>query len=424
MGINDAELVLGMSRHLSAYSVSTSSSAFGEIEFAGQVYEMAWRLRGSSVSSAERVAAIGLAAKIRRRDLENQVLPALESFNWIKLNKNEDGTIHSVEALLPPPMELVEAAPRVLSIVALDSVQWAAIKILRATTLQPLEREAALHAASEYGDEAAENALRHLIKLNLVRQVDAADGRSAVFNPNIWIGDEEVTQAALKVEDAHIRDSIGSLLEEINAHPGIPESSVTSTNKKWIDFAVTHGLVQRSVVQTSDDSEQRFLFSPNLGRDPFGNAPGDVSGHVRQLVGSMVYATTFAKYKLYSPSAFVRRLISDGEAGDASPIGTDYPMLETGGIVRVVPGSREGRFKLQLLQADVAEQALVILKSRDLGADAAATSFSGELRDQRAYSHHETERARVAIDVSNDDEETRRLIAALRETTSKRGLRG
>ena len=65
------------------------------------------------------------------------------------------------------------------------------------------------------------------------------------------------------------------------------------------------GLIQRSVVQTTNGDEQRFLFSPHLGRDPFGTAATDPSGHVRQLVGSMIYASTFAATnRLRSPSAF------------------------------------------------------------------------------------------------------------------------
>lgn len=63
-----------------------------------------------------------------------------------------------------------------------------------------------------------------------------------------------------------------------------------------------------------------------LSYDPFGGTAGDASGHVRQLVGSMIYAATFARTKLYAPTAFLRKLIREGVAGDATSIGTDYPM--------------------------------------------------------------------------------------------------
>jgi hypothetical protein len=136
----------------------------------------------------------------------------------------------------------------------------------------------------------------------------------------------------------------------------------------------------------------------------------------------MVYAATFARFRLDSPGAFLRALIRDGEAGDASPIGTDYPMLETAGIVRVVPGSTANRFRFELLQADVAEEALGLLNDRR-DTDAAALNRSG-LRGQRSYVHVEKERARLAHEADVDDDHRRRLLAALRDTTARRSFGG
>ena len=201
----------------------------------------------------------------------------------------------------------------------------------------------------------------------------------------------------------------------------MPQIHVKSTSQRWIDFAVAQGLVQRSVVQTNEGTEQSFLFTPHLSRDPFTGATRDASGHVRQLVGSMIYAATFPAYKLRAPGAFVRALIRDGEAGDASPIGSDYPMLETGGIVKVIPGSRDDKFRLKLLQADVAEKALTILDDR--GGDGRAPTGSG-LRGQRSYVHVEKERAKLANDAPDNSKHRSRLVAALRETTARRTFVG
>ena len=126
----------------------------------------------------------------------------------------------------------------------------------------------------------------------------------------------------------------------------------------------------------------------------------------------MVYAATFARVRLFSPTKFVRRLVRDGEAGDASPIGTDYPMLETAGTVRVVPGSTPVTYRLQLLQPDVAEGALDILTSRDDSFGNAPALGPAGVRGQRSYTHVERERARLAHDAPVDDADTKRLLAA------------
>lgn len=169
---------------------------------------------------------------------------------------------------------------------------------------------------------------------------------------------------------------------------------------------------------TSEGKERAFLFTPHMSRSAFNSSHGiDPSGHVRQLIGSMVYAKNFANFKLVQPAVFLRKLIRVGEAGDASSIGSDYPMLETAGIVRVEPAERY--HKLVLLQADIAEQAVSYLEdppSTDEG------NIRG-LRDQRKYVHPERERAQVSVARAADTTpaETRRILAALRQEAGRRG---
>jgi hypothetical protein len=403
--------------------VTQVHAALESLIYAGQVYEMAWRLRNAPLSSARRVSAIGVEARIGPRQLDREILPTLETLGWARCTRNADGELLSVDSLVPPTSELVGAAGRILDIVMATPVQRAALGILRATTRQPLEREAALEAASEFGEQAADEALRHLTTLNLVRQVTGDDGRVAVFNPNIWVGDAEVTAAALRTEDARVRTEVGALLEEVAASPGIPEAHIKATEQRWIDFAVAQGLVQRSVVQTSDNQEQRFLFSPHLGRNAFGANAADASGHVRQLVGSMIYASTFASWKLNSPGAFLYTLIRDGVAGNVPQIGTDYPMLEKAGTIQVVPGTWSGSYRMTLLQADVAEAALDILDSRGQSRDSSVENGAA-LGDQHSYTHLESERARLAGELALDDADARRLIDALRDATARRSFGG
>lgn len=416
--MHDAELVLGLWRHLSAFSVTASTAALGNVAAAGKIYEMAWRLRLSGVSTINRVNAIGIEAKIPPVELRMTLLPLLEQLGWIKIARSDKWQIESIDAIVPPADELIGAVETVLELMSITDTEYAALDILRATTRQPLETEAALHTAASHGDAAAEEALRHLINIRLVNQMTAADGRSAVYNPNIWTDDAAVTEAALRTEDARLRSEVGALIEEVRRSPGMPEEHVTSTEAKWIDFAVSQGLVQRSVVNTDDGSGQRFLFTPHLVKDAFGTKLHDVSGNIRQLVGSMIYAATYPRYKLSSPAAFVNRLLLDGEAGDASPIGTDYPMLETGGIVRVVPGSTPSRYRLSLLQADVAEGALSILRARENGTASGANLGQAGVRGQRSYVHVERERAQLAVQTMTDDEDLKNLVAALRQTTT------
>jgi hypothetical protein len=418
--LTDAELVLGLSRHLSAYSKGPERAALGELEFAGWVFDVAFRLRGSTTSPARRVQAIGLDVGLTPRDLKS-VMQTLEAMSWITISRDKDDAAVSVSERLPSPADLVAAGPALLNVVGIGANERAALHLLRSTTLQPLLREEALSVAAREvtgDDEACEEALRCLIATGLVRLVNGDDDRDVIYNPNVWTQGDDVAQAALKAADAHATTEITALLEELALNPGLPQAHVQSTEDRWVQFAISQGLVQRSVIQTSGGKEEGFLFTPHLARDPFGGTAGDASGQVRQLVGSMIYAATFAKNKLRTPDVFIRALINRGVAGNVESIGTDYPMLEKAGIVRVIPGSSKTRYRLELLQSDVAEDALRILTSRESAAGNEADAAA--LRAQRSYVHVERDRARLALTADVDDVEQARLISALRDASVRR----
>ncbi|GAB2996444.1 hypothetical protein LWP59_18460 [Amycolatopsis acidiphila] len=217
--ISDAQLILGFSGHLTAYSPSAVHAELETLRFAGQVYEMAWRLRNAQVSSADRVRAIGIEAKIGPLDLDRYVLPTLEQLGWVQCDRRPDGGLASVSAFVPQSAELLSATDRLFGMLLATPTQRAALEIMLATSIQPLERQAALQAGSGHGDEAAERALSCLITVNLVREVQSEDGRVAVFNPNVWVGDAEMVTAALRTEDARVRREVGALTGEVMASP-------------------------------------------------------------------------------------------------------------------------------------------------------------------------------------------------------------
>lgn len=413
--LSDAELLLGLERHLSAYEIVSAHAALETLQFAGQVYELAWRLRNSQVSTTRRVEAIGIEARISRKALHRDLLPTMEGLGWIDCRRDENGQLVNVEALIPPNAVLIRDASKLLDILVVDDLQRAALELIRATSRQPLTVDEAIACADQWGEEAATRALGHLEAVNLVRRVELEVDRPVVFNPNIWTNHQQAADAALRAQDARASLEVGALLEEVAATPGVPERHVTSTEPQWIDFAVSQGLVQRSLVQTGDGEAEGFLFSPHMQRDTFGKELTDPSGHVRQLVGSMIYASTFASWKLRNPGAFLNTLIRDGEAGRVANIGTDYPMLETAGTIRVAQVS-PNNYKMILLQSEIAESALSILDSRNQARG--PIGELGALGDQRRYNHVERERAKMASAAQADDPEAARLVAALRDVAS------
>ncbi|MEU2772466.1 hypothetical protein ABZ646_05950 [Streptomyces sp. NPDC007162] len=414
-----AELALGLSRHLSAYGASQPKADLGQLEFAGRVIELAIRIHGSGVSSPDRIAALGLDAGIPKRETLGQLLPTLETLGFVDLERDSNHVMRAVSERIPPMAELFHQADAILESAMPEPLERMAMEVLQQTTLMPVTLGTALETCAPLGPEPlARRAIEDLQSLHLCALQRSADGEEVLFNPNVWAVDKDHSYAAVQAENGVVRAALSGLLEEVSATAGLPEDEVTSAEKKWIDFAVSQGLLLRSLVTTVSGEERSFLFSPHMGRSAFDEPTGaDPSGHVRQLIGSMMFANRYASNRLFAPTAFLRKLIREGEAGDASNIGTDYSMLETAGIVRVEPAYSYSKFVL--LQADVAEQAVTYLENTG-----SAGTISGSLRGQSGYLQPEIERARRLVQPSREaipsPSASQDILAALRQEMGRR----
>lgn len=335
----------------------------------------------------------------------------------VSLERDRDGQIEVISEAVPPLEELFTQADRILGIVIPENLERMVLSLLRETAIMPVTVESAQEVCEQYGShEDARRAIEDLESLRLCDKQYSSEGRVVLFNPNIWAADQDYTAAALRAENGPVKAALTGLIEEVSTAAGFPETDVTSCEQKWIDYAVSQGLLLRSLVQTPT-GERAFLFAPHMGRSAFDEPVGpDPSGHVRQLIGSMVFANRFASNRLFAPVRFLNSLIKYGEAGDATNIRTDYSMLETAGIVKVEKATKYHKFVL--LQSDVAEQAVNYLD------DAGQTGPSGGLRDQRRYRHPEVERARrraqPGVEAEPSAGATENIMAALRQEIGRR----
>jgi hypothetical protein len=178
--LTDAELVLGLSRHLSVFQMGTERAALEHLESAGWVLDIAFRLRGSTTSSPEQIRAIGLEVGLGGRSLK-EVLETMDALGWVSIVRDNSGSPVSVSETIPAPGDLVATTPQLLNVLMAGAYERAALAILRATTLQPLLVDDALHAAAtesgvDGSSESASTALRHLTFLGLVRHVLSEGG--------------------------------------------------------------------------------------------------------------------------------------------------------------------------------------------------------------------------------------------------------
>lgn len=228
-------------------------------------------------------------------------MPTLQSLNLLEVHAQPDGRMTAVSELIPPLQELLLLSESILAVAQPEPVEQALLRIIDITTRMPVTIDTAVEeGASVATEEAAQRAIGYLEALHLATRVRSADGEDVIFNPNVWSDDVDYTAAALRAEDGAVRAALSGLIEEVARTAGLPQDQVTSTDSRWIDYAVAKGLLLRSLVQTTTGEERAFLFTPHMGRSAF-NAPigADPSGHVRQLIGSMMFARTYAEHRLY-----------------------------------------------------------------------------------------------------------------------------
>ena len=121
-----------------------------------------------------------MEAAVAPRELRTQILPSLEALGWVDVQRDANNNVVRISEQVPPETASLDAAWSILSVVQPSDVERAALALLRATLLQPLERPSAV-AAAAVGEEDATEALTILVNVGLVREViDAGTGRSSI----------------------------------------------------------------------------------------------------------------------------------------------------------------------------------------------------------------------------------------------------
>ena len=124
-----------------------SKAALGQVECAGQLFDLAFRLRQSGLNSPDRVAAIATEAGISPILLRT-LIPFGEQLGWWTVARDADLTPISVTEVVPAPADLVQETDKVLRVVGVTDVEKAALVLLRETTLRPMLKNDAPAEAS------------------------------------------------------------------------------------------------------------------------------------------------------------------------------------------------------------------------------------------------------------------------------------
>ena len=233
------------------------------------------------------------------------------------------------------------------------------------TLLEQIEKK------GRFSPEAVSAAVNHLTSLGLLNRTrETEKGNPIISNPYAFRSLGEDTGGVLSSLHAIRPEAALELLEHTKNNPGVPFP--TGTDQDVLKVLINSGLIDHSGIKVQGSTKMReFPTIPHLW-GVFGTVIGsakldeDLVDDAKLFLNSIRYGEFYSypdRGKIKDPVVLMDRLISSGEIGPATAIGSDYPLPLSRGIVSVVESRiHPGRFHMQLRKDDVAQAVLEILK--------------------------------------------------------------
>ena len=115
-------------------------------------------------------------------------------------------------------------------------------------------------------------------------------------------------------------------------------------------------------VSTSGGVEKSFVLTPRMFGTLEDKLVDDICDQIKLFLSCIRFGQHYSKIsKVRDPVALVRALIERGSIGPATPIGTDYVMLEVEGIVKLRPAGG-CMYYMDLVKDDIAKLTLQVLE--------------------------------------------------------------
>ncbi|MFX0137425.1 MAG: hypothetical protein ACFFDN_27545 [Candidatus Hodarchaeota archaeon] len=276
------------------------------------------------------------------------------------------------------------------------------------------ELELKLLSDKYYNKETRDDSILTLEAIKQLSKIKVED-EELFFNPEI-IGDNVDKLPDIfsnySEKDIKILDQIYDIISKYQGYPisSISQSEVLKGQTGFVESSILSGVLNSCDVTIGSNS-YGFLFtgdilSPGKGDDTFHG--------IKETVSHFRFAENLANYKLHWLPRFLQVLLKNGEAGKASPIGTDYKLLERKGVIEVKRLGLSDRFRMYLVEGkeDYIEKTLDLISTN---VNPIPPLQSSSLRDQLENIKAPPE-ARTNIDVQKLNELISRFIEKLRRT--------
>ena len=353
--------------HLEGFRSSPEKAIFETSIRSAQAGILLERIRRLERVEWSKLVAIALGLGLGNRELKSIVLPILEATELIEAERVGDEVKAVREYVFDPDRALAAVGDAWLKS-SPSAVERAVLASLELCSRRPLSLSEYLHEMVRLGFTEDEVDLARDLQRSFRLLMEARfEGVSEPYIYNEYIWGERAPKVVQYLDhlDPSMKELVAALLEKVRQAQGYPQEQLgREMDPSVVTDAEKIGLVDGAEIVTVDGRRERFVFTPHFYGVGVKSSIPDTFDEVKLFVASIIYGNRFASgARIRDPIALVKALIRDGEVGPASPIGTDYPLLETAGIVSVKESSRPGRYYMKLVKPDVATHALDVLRT-------------------------------------------------------------
>jgi hypothetical protein len=358
--------IIRLYHHAGTRPISQETVMLGAAIKAGRFMEFAERIRrrGSELSHDQIIIFANLVG-LDESDLRLVALPTLKQVGvldyFIVSGKISIDEYVGVSApLLNQVASTWEALePSVTERCALESIELAT-----AAPLYEADHFAALEAMG-FSSETRINALAALRAIGMIQRMQSSPSdEPIIYNEYVWGNGVVPIARFLTNLPTDERAMLTSVSTHLIKQPGLSLSQFQHVNPNLISAARKVGFLDMTRIVTGT-GETLFAFSPTLERGLPINST-DVLHERKLFVAHILFGhrnTSYTTGRIQQPLVLVNALLQKGEVGPASAISSDYPLLESHGIVKVRQSSIKGRAYLSLVKRDVVEESLPLLEA-------------------------------------------------------------
>jgi hypothetical protein len=362
-------LIIEEQKHLQEFS-SPELRYYANTIRAGQIGRILGKLRKQEViTNFDKIdvfaADVGI---IDSKVLLSLFIPELASLGAIDVYQDGSGAIVKIEENIGSEEDILRMtgeywlknSPNEEEYLSLDAIKLCS-QIPRLKTELDQELLAVGYKNLDFGLALSKN-------FSLVQEYEIPGIKEPVYHTPYYAREHTTSIIhTLRGLDKETRISIENLLNLVGKNQATPVSKIKFVDSEALACIQRTGLIDVTQVETTQGNSERFLFTPAIW-SPFGPPlMNDEQEHVRALLSCVKFGQISPskidgrQISIRMPEKLMAALLRNRRVGPASPIGTDYFVLEKEGIVNIEESPIKGRYNMILVKDDVADRALRIL---------------------------------------------------------------